>query len=166
MSDSICIGKVVNTHSLKGDLKVQVYSNNIDRFENLDIVYFDKELKNFYEIERVKYHKNNVLLKLKGFDDINDVEKFKNNFIYIDKYEQGIELEEDEYYIEDLIGMQVFDENKGNIGKITDVIQREYQDLLEVNKSIYIPYVDEFIMVVDLENKIVKVKLIEGMLEL
>ncbi len=118
MDSLLEIGQIVNSYGIKGFLKVVPYTDNIERFNNLKTIFIekDKRLKEM-EIEEVKYHNKLVLLKLKGIDDINDTLQFKNCYIKINR-EDAVELPEDSYFIVDLIGMEVFLENRGKTWNI------------------------------------------------
>lgn len=161
--EKIQIGKIVNAVGLRGEVKVYNYSDQ-GRFDMLDkILVEDKE----FEIEKVRYQNNMVILKLEGINDRNAAEELKNKYIYI--LEKDLpSLPEDTYYIRDLIGMDVVDAEGSNIGLLCDVIQGTAQDLYEVKlkngKLGYIPAVQEFVQDIDLENKVITVKLMEGLL--
>ncbi len=163
------IGKIVNTQGLKGQVRVYPYTNYKERFEEIDKIYLDEELKSFLEIESVGYKKNLVILKLKGYNHVSEVERFKDRDIFIDRETQGQDLEEDEYFIVDLIGLKVIDENLGEIGVLKDVLQNTGQDLYVVKRpkgpDVLIPYVDAFFKEIDIEEGIIHVTLWEGMLE-
>jgi 16S rRNA processing protein RimM len=110
-----------------------------------------------------------VVLKLEGINDRDAAEKARGKLIYITE-EDLPELEEGEFYIRDLIGMAVFEENGNKIGEVSDVIQNSAQDIFEIetaeNKKVLIPRVDEFILDIDADNREIKVRLIEGLLDL
>lgn len=163
------IGKIVNTQGLKGQVRVYPYTNEKERFEELDCVYLDEQLTNKLEIQSVGYKKNLVILKFKGLNTINDVERLRDHPVYIDRETQGQELGEDEFYIVDLIGLKVVDEVHGEIGTLKDVYQNTAQDLYVVKRpsgpDLMIPYVDEFVQEINIEEGVIKVTLWEGMLE-
>ena len=158
------IGKIINMHGIKGEFKVFPETDDITRFEQLDYVII-KEKK--FEIEGVRYHKEFVLLKLKGIDSINDGEKYKNELIEIPE-ELALPLEEGEYYIRDLYDMNVYDEDEKYIGILTDIFFTASNDVFEVTmedgKKVLLPNIDECIKEVDIENKIMRIKMMEGLL--
>lgn len=161
----IRIGKIVNTQGLRGDLRIYPDTDYVERFEELDHLYIENESEPF-EIASVRYKKNLAIVKFKGLDHINDVEKYKNRIVYTEKLDYD-DLEEDRYYVEDLIGLKVVDAVKGEIGELIDILQNPAHDLYVVktkDKEVMIPAVQEFIQEVDLENKILHVTLIEGLL--
>lgn len=163
--DKIKVGQVVNVVGLKGELKVYHYSDYKERFEELTKVYLE-DIR--YQITGVRYMKELVILKLAGIDDRTEAEKHKGQEIFIDKEDIRV-LPEDTYYIFDLIGLTVIDEDGARLGTLSDVIQNSAQDLYEVereNKSKFlIPAVEEFILKIDLQEKTMTVRLIEGLME-
>lgn len=163
--EKIKVGQVVNAVGLKGELRVYHYSDYKERFEELSKIYLENTQ---YKISGVRYMKELVILKLPGIDDRTEAEKHKGENIYIDK-EDIRELPEDTYYIFDLIGLKVVDENGSLVGTLCDVIKNSAQDLYEVekeNKSKFlIPAVEEFILNIDMKSRTMTVKLIEGLME-
>ena len=125
----------------------------------------NKQLKEF-KIEQVKYHKNNVLIKLEGIDDINDTEQFKNCYVKVDR-KNAVELPEDSYFIVDLLGLEVFTEDNNLLGKIVDVFPTGSNDVYvvkyELGKQILLPAIGEVIKNVDIPNKKMIVNLIKGL---
>ncbi len=167
MDNFLEVGQIVNSYGIKGELKVVPYTDDITRFDELKTIYIQigKELKK-YEIEGVKYHKNNVLMKLKGIDDINDTEQFRNCYLKI-KREDAVKLPEDTYFIVDLIGIDVYEENGTSIGKIIDIFPTGSNDVYvvkdELGKQILLPAIGEVIKNVDISNKKMIVNIIKGL---
>ncbi|SHJ95958.1 ribosome maturation factor RimM [Paramaledivibacter caminithermalis] len=169
MEEKIRIGQIVNTLGLMGEVKVYPFTDYKERFEELEYVYIEDNIDSKLEIEKVRYKKQLIILKFKGMDSINAVKNLKNKYIAIDKKDIR-ELPEDSYYIFDLIGSKVLDENNTLIGKLIDVMQNTSQDIyvvehVESKKPVLIPAVKEFIKDVNIEEKTIEVKLIEGMIE-
>lgn len=137
------IGQIVNTYGIKGFVKVQPFTDNIRRFGDLKQIYLQlkKGLETF-EIEEIKYHKQMVLLKLKGIDDINEAEKYRNCYLKIDR-KDAVNLPEDTYFIADLLEMEVTTEEGEMLGKITDVYPTGSNDIYvvknEQGKQILLP---------------------------
>jgi len=157
----IKIGKIVKSKGVKGQMKIYPYTNEKERFEAFSHLYIKGEA---YLVEAVAYHKNTPILKLEGIDSPEAVEAIKNEEVLI-PYEALPELEEDEFLIMDLIGLEVFDGGE-SIGKIREVIQQGPQDLYVVagkEGDILIPGVKAFIKEVDIAGGCMKVSLIEGM---
>lgn len=165
MENYFKIGKIVKPQGLKGEVRVYPYTDFPEQFLDLDEVYLDMLLRNSIEIESARLQKNVVVIKFKGYNKIEDTYELINSYLYIEREE----LEDDElYYIVDILGSTVIDEERGEIGTLKDVIQNKAQDLYEVelkdSSIIYIPVVDQFVTDIDVDNKIIKVKLIEGMI--
>lgn len=164
--EKIKIGQVVNVVGLKGELKVYHYSDYKERFEEFSKVYLDHKE---FRIAGVRYMKEMVILKLEGISDRTEAETYKGKDVLIDK-EDTRELPEDTYYIYDLIGLSVVDENGAVLGSVSDVIQNSTQDLYEVEKEdksrFLIPAVEEFILNIDMESRTMTVRLIDGLMEL
>lgn len=158
------IGKIVNTHGLKGDLKVEPWCDGIETFEFLDTVYVN-DLP--YEISGVHAHKNLFLLKLSGVDSINEAENLKGATLTA-REEDMPPLEDGVFYIKDIIGLKVYDKDR-YIGEIYDWIETGSANVYVVRrdnkKDVLIPGVDEFVKKIDIENKTMHVELLEGLME-
>ena len=160
--EKIKVGKIINTHGIKGEIKVQASGN--ETFDR-DISYYIGN--DFFEVRTTnsKFRNGIYIVKLKDFNNINDVLIFKSKDIFID-LDNLSDLEENEYYIKDLIGLDVIDEFNNNVGKLVDVLEYEANDVYEVetqNGLISIPSVSEFIIEINIEKKYLKAKIIEGM---
>lgn len=167
MQNLLEIGQIVNSYGIKGFLKVVPYTDDITRYSNLKEIYIEKNKKfEKMEIEEVKYHKNLVLLKLKGIDDINETLKYKNCYIKIDR-KDAVDLPENSYFIVDLINIEVYTEEDKYLGKIIDIFPTGSNDVYvvkdELGKQILLPAIREVIKKVDIENKKMIVHLLEGM---
>ena len=162
------VGQIVNTFGIKGQVKVVPFTDDIERFDELKKIYIViKSGKKEVEIEDVKYHKNMVLLKFKGYNKIEDVEQFKNCYIEIDR-KDGKKLEEGTYYIVDLLGSSIETEEGQYLGKLEDIYNTGSNDIYvvkdELGKQILLPSIKEVIKNVDIENKKITVHLIEGLI--
>lgn len=169
MKDYLEIGQIVNTYGIKGFVKVVPFTDDITRFEELKSVYIDIKgnLKEF-TIEEVKYSKNMVLLKFKEIPDINEAEKYRNYYIKISR-DNAIKLPKDTYFIADLIGLDVYDQNSNNLlGKVDDIFSTGSNDVYvvkdELGKQILLPGTKEVIKLVDIENGKIFVNLIKGLI--
>ena len=160
------VGKIINTHGIKGNLKVFPLTDYMERFEELNWVYIDGNDEKFY-IKDVKYMPTVVLLSFKGYENIDSVEKFKDKYILIDE-SQRRNLPEDTYYIADIIGLDVYTVKNEYIGKVKDIIQTSSNDVYVIeggnNKEIMIPAVEEFIPEVCLKEGKIIIDPIEGMI--
>lgn len=161
------IGQIVNTNGLKGVVKVNPFTDDISKFEDLKYVYIQlkSELKKV-KIEQVRYNKNQVLLKLEGIDSIEEAEKYRNFYLKTEKESQE-DLGEDTYYIVDLIGIDVYSDKNEYLGKIEDVFPTGSNDVYVVKdnlgKQILIPAIADVVKEVDLKNKKMIINLIPGL---
>ena len=166
--DYIQIGKIINTHGIKGQVKVYPLTNDINRFSHLKIAYLgDSKIK--VRVEEVKYHKNMVILKFEEFNNINEILSCKEDFIYIDEKDK-IDLPEGHFFIFDIIDCLVLNTQGEKIGVVTQVIQSASNDVYIVkdhikNKEYMIPAVKEFVVNIDINNKKIVIDPIEGMIE-
>lgn len=162
------IGQIVNTNGLKGVVKVNPFTDDISKFEDLKYVYIQlkNELKKV-KIEQVRYNKNQVLLKLEGIDSIKEAEKYRNFYLKTEKESQE-DLGEDTYYIVDLIGLDVYSDKNEYLGKIEDVFPTGSNDVYVVKdnlgKQILIPAIADVVKEVDLKNKKMTINLIPGLI--
>ena len=167
MKDVLEIGQIVNTRGLRGEVKVNSFSEDPQRFEKVKSIYVksDKDYKE-YEIERVSYVKNQVVLKLKGINKIEYAEALRNSYIYV-KREDLEELPEGTYYIADLIGLDVNEENGNLLGKVDDIFSTKsnvvYVVRTELGELKYLPSIPEVLKDIDLPNKKIIVNLIKGL---
>ncbi len=168
MSDFLEVGQIVNSYGIKGFFKVVPFTDDITRFDNLKYIYIEKNKKlEKKEIEEVKYHKNLVLLKIKGIDDINDTEQYKNCYLKIDR-KDAVELPEDTYFITDLIGIEVYTKEGKLLGNIIDIFPTGSNDVYvvkdELGKQILLPAIGEVIKDVDIRGRKMIVELISGLI--
>ena len=164
--DKIKIGKIVNAVGLKGEVKVYNYSDSPEIYETTETVYVEGSPM---DIENVRIQKNMVILKLSSIDDRNQAEAAKGKEIYITEADLP-ELPKGQYYIRDLMGITVKEENGNVLGRVSNVLQNTAQDIFEVERSngkkVLIPHVDQFVLDIDLDSREIKVRLIDGLLEL
>lgn len=162
------IGQIVNTFGIKGFVKVNPFTDDLERFEELKsvLVVKNKELIEM-QIEEVKYQKNVVLIKFKGIEDINMAEKYKGCYIKI-KRGNARKLPKDTYFIADLIGMQVYDEQGNLLGKVNDIYNNKVHDIYvvkdDLGKQILLPSTKEVIKQIDVDDDKIVVHLIEGLI--
>lgn len=168
MQGNLEIGQIVNTFGIKGFVKVNPFVDDISRYDDLEKVYVrrNKELKEM-EVEEVKYHKNMVLLKFKGIDRVEDAELLRNSYLEVDR-ENAIELQEGEYFIADLLGLNVFDEEGKELGKLEDIFNTGSNDIYvvrtEEGKQLLLPAISEVIKEINLEESKIVVHLLEGLI--
>lgn len=163
MSDKIKVGKITSASGIRGEVRVYPYTDDPHRFEELEEIYAGQERM---KIERVRYQKNLVILKLAGIDDRNSAEALRDRYLTIDR-SQLRELAEDEYFVFDLIGLEAVDQEERHIGTVSDVIQNTAQDLYEIRmddgKKYLVPAVYEIVTDIDLNRGIMKINPIEGL---
>ena len=161
------VGQIVNTFGVRGQLKVKPFTDEMERFEELKTVYICKknEMKKV-EIEEVKYHKDMVLLKVKGIDDMTEAEKYKGLFLKIDR-KDAKKLPENTYFIADLLGLEVYTDEGELLGKVDDIFPTGANDVYvvkdELGKQILLPSIPEVLKEIDLEKEKIIVHLIEGL---
>ncbi len=166
MEDYLRVGVIANTHGVHGEVKVFPTTDDITRFKKLKMVQLDtgKELKEL-KIAGVKYFKNMAILKFEGIDNINEIEKYKGKDLLITR-EQAVPLLKDEFFICDLIGCQVVTEDGTQVGELTEVLQTAANDVFVVqsgNKEILVPYIEDCVKNISIEEKKVTVVLLPGM---
>lgn len=156
------VGQIVNTHGIRGEIKINPWTDDIENLLDLD-VFYDKDGRAL-KVENSKVHKNVLIVKFKEISTMNDAEKLKGKTIFTEK----VPLPEGRYYIKDLIGLSVFEENS-LLGTLTDVFNTGANDIYEVRtndkKHIYLPVIEGVIGDVDLENKKMYVKIPDGLLD-
>ena len=168
MEQKLQVGIITATHGLKGEVKVFPTTDDPERFRKLTKIYLDtgKEYKEL-QVAGVKFFKNQVILKFKEFQDINEVEKYRGKDLLIDR-EQAVPLAENENFIVDLIDMDVYDEEEKRLGTLTDVLQTGANDVYvvetEEGKEILLPAIPSCILTVDVENARMVVRIPEGLL--
>lgn len=162
------IGQIVNTNGLKGFVKVKPFTDDIKEFETFETIYVQKKTELIEcKIKSVRYAKNMVLLKLKGIDDIDSAEALRNLYIKVSR-EQLPELQENSYYIVDLLECEVVTVEGEILGKMDDVFNTGSNDIYvvknEKGKQILLPAIKEVIKNVDIPNRKITVKLMEGLI--
>lgn len=169
MEELFRVGVISNTHGIRGEVKVYPTTDNVRRFDDLKEVILDtgKEQLNLH-VTSVKYFKNMVILKFKEFDNINDIIPYKGMDLLVTR-ENAIPLEEGEYYIADIIGSKVITDEDKILGTLTDVLQTGANYVYVVKtkdgKEVLLPSIEECILDRDIENKIVKVHIMKGLLD-
>ena len=165
--DLLEIGKIVNTHGLRGEVKVIPWTDSAEDFENIKNVRIkDKsEYKNL-TVKSVKYQKNNLIIGFNEFKDINEVEKYKNAVLYCHRDELG-ELPDGVHYIVDLIGLNVVTEDGDTVGVIADVFNAGASEIYDVKregkKNLLLPVIDEVVKEIDIDGGKVVVNIMEGL---
>lgn len=169
MEELFRVGVISNTHGIRGEVKVYPTTDNVRRFDDLKEVILDTGKEQLIlHVTSVKYFKNMVILKFKEFDNINDIIPYKGMDLLVTR-ENAIPLEEGEYYIADIIGSKVITDEDKILGTLTDVLQTGANDVYVVKtkdgKEVLLPSIEECILDRDIENKIVKVYIMKGLLD-
>ncbi|MQS75078.1 ribosome maturation factor RimM [Companilactobacillus halodurans] len=164
------VGTIVNTHGIKGELRiVPITDFPEDRFKAGAKLYLkNKEQISEFTVESSRPHKNFVLLKFKGYDNINDVEKYVKSELFASG-EETPNLNEGEFLYKQIIGLTVIDKDLGEVGKVTEIMELGSNDVWVVKgpkyKEVLLPYIEDVIKKVDLDKGIVKVEIPDGLID-
>ena len=169
MDELLQVGIVTSTHGVRGEVKVYPTTDDVKRFKKLkDIILDTGKEKLALEIEGVKFFKQMVILKFKGLDNMNDVEKFRQKSLYVTRA-NAVRLRKDEYFIADLIGIKVFDEEDKELGVLEDVMVTGANDVYVIKmldgRELILPAIKQCILEVDVPEGRMKVHVLEGLLE-
>jgi len=165
--DMLRVGVISSTHGIRGEVKVYPTTDYPEQFEDLEILYLDtgEELLEM-KPEKVRYFKNMVILKFRGINNINDIEIYKGKDLLITR-EQAVPLQDGEFFISDLIGCCVITDKGEQIGVLDDVLQTGANDVFVVKRSegkeLLLPYIDECVLKIDIEEKRITVHIMEGL---
>lgn len=164
------VGVITSAHGIKGEVKVFPTTDDAKRFKELKKVILDTGKEYIpMEIEHVKFFKNMVILKFKGYDNINEIEKYKSKDLLITR-DQAVDLEPDEYFITDLIGLAVVSDQGAELGILKDVLETGANDVYVVamkdGKELMLPAIGDCILNVDLEQGRMEVHVLEGLMDL
>lgn len=168
--DLIETGKIVNTHGVKGDVKLLPWTSDISRLLNFEEFYIDKKS---FSVENIRVHKDMLIIKFHGIDSPEAAEFLRNKTVEADA--SLFELEEGEFFIRDLIGISVYDADNGAFyGKISEILQSGANDVYELsaegeNGAVlkrYIPAIKDCIISTDINEKIMKIRPLEGLFDI
>lgn len=167
MEDLFKIGIITDTHGLKGEVKVFPTTDDVNRFKKLpEVIVRGKGIDVTLEGAGARFFKNLVILRFKGINDINDVEKYKKCELFVTR-ENAVKLKKDEYFIADLIGLRVVTDEGEELGVIDDVIQTGANDVYDVKNAegeeILLPAIKECVLNVDVEGGVVTVHMMKGL---
>src|SRR5699024_712818 len=164
------IGKIINTHGIKGEVKIQQSTDFMERFNVGNIVYIKQDGRDSLPltIRTMRIHKNSVLLQFEHYESLNDVEQLKNKELFITK-DQLTELEEDEFYYYEIIGRDVETVAGDYIGKVDHILSPGANDVWVVHtpnkKELLIPYIEQVVKSVSLEEKKIVIEPMEGLFD-
>ena len=164
------VGVITSPHGIKGEVKVFPTTDDAKRFKELKKVILDTGKEYIpMEIEHVKFFKNMVILKFKGYDNINEIEKYKSRDLLMTR-DQAVDLAPDEYFITDLIGLAVVSDQGVELGTLKDVLETGANDVYVVamkdGKELMLPAIGDCILNVDLEQRRMEVHVLEGLMDL
>lgn len=169
MEDFFKVGVITTTHGVRGEVKVFPTTDDARRFKRLKEVILDTGKEQLtLEIESVKFFKQFVILKFKGIDNINDVEKYRQKELFVPR-KNAVRLSKDEYFIADLIGLKVLDEQEQEIGVMEDVMETGANDVYVIRmndgRELLLPAIKQCVLQVDVESGYVKVHIMDGLLD-
>lgn len=169
MEERLQVGIISSTHGVRGEVKVFPTTDDVRRFKRLKEVILDtgKEQR-VLEIVGVKFFKQFAILKFKGIDNINDIEKYRGQSLYVTR-ENAVKLKKDEYFIADLIGIKVQDEDGKELGVLNDVIETGANDVYQIEmadgRELLLPAIKQCVLEVNLEEGFMKVHVLDGLLD-
>lgn len=169
METKLQVGIISSTHGVRGEVKVFPTTDDVKRFKRLKEVILDTGREEItLEIESVKFFKQFVILKFKGLDNINDIEKYKGKSLYVTRA-NAVRLRKDEYFIADLQGLQVVDEEGKDFGTLRDVMETGANDVYIIDiadgREVLIPAIKECVLHVDMEARVMKIHIMDGLLD-
>lgn len=167
MEQFLQVGVISSTHGIRGEVKVFPTTDDPMRFKKLKKVLLDTGRERLeLEVQSVRFFKQFAIVKFKGIDNINDIEKYKGKGIFVPR-EDAVPLDEDEYYIADLIGMEVFTED-GHFGVVKDVIETGANEVYIIESDehgeVLIPAIRQCVLDVNVEEKKMKIRLMDGLI--
>lgn len=167
MEQLLQVGVISSTHGVRGEVKVFPTTDDVKRFKKLKEVILDTGREHLVlEIEGVKFFKQFVILKFKGMDNINDIEKYKGKSLLIDR-KHAVKLKKNEYFIADMIGLNVYTEDGEKFGTMKEVLETGANDVYIIDSPKYgevlIPAIKQCILKVDIEHGKMVIHLMEGL---
>lgn len=169
MEDFFQIGIITSTHGLKGEVKVFPTTDDVKRFRRLKEVILDTGKERLtLEVEGVKFFKQFVILKFQGIDDIGQVEKYRKASLLVTR-QNAVRLNRDEYFVADLTGLRVQNEDGAEIGRLRDVMRTGANDVYVIDltdgRELLLPAIKQCVLAVDLEAGFIKIHILEGLLD-
>lgn len=168
MIERLQVGVITQTHGIRGEVKVFPTTDDVNRFKKLKEVVLDNEKEQLtMTIAGVKFFKQYVILKFKGYDSINEIEKYKGARLFVSR-DKAVKLQKDEYFIADLIGMQIITEDGAPLGFLKNVLTTGANDVYVVEtpeeKEVLLPAIKECVKNIDMEKALITVHIMEGLL--
>ena len=167
MEQLLQVGVISSTHGIRGEVKVFPTTDDVKRFKKLKKVILDTGREHLpLEVESVKFFKQFAIVKFKGIDNINDIEKYKGKILLVDR-ENAVKLRKDEYFIADMIGLQVYTEDGEAFGVLKDVLETGANDVYIIDSpkhgEVLVPAIKQCILDVDIEGQKMTIHLMEGL---
>ncbi len=168
-NDELQVGVITQTHGIRGEVKVFPTTDDANRFKKLKEVMLDTGRERLtMEIEGVKFFKQFVILKFKGYDSINDVEKYKQGKLLVTR-DKAVRLQKDEYFVADMIGMRVVTDEGEDLGILKDVLATGANDVYVVScedgREVLLPAIKECIKTVDMDSRVMEIHVMDGLLQ-
>ena len=168
MTEYFEIGQIVNTFGIKGMVKIKPFTDDINKFDKFKKIYIKKEnTKKEYQIEEVKYHKQMVLMKLKGINTPEEADLLRGSYLIINREDEE-PLEEGTYNIVDLLGSEVYTDEDVLLGKLEDIYNTGSNDIYvvkdELGKQVLLPAISDVIKNIDIKNKKITVHIVSGLM--
>ncbi|MBQ9990453.1 MAG: ribosome maturation factor RimM [Lachnospiraceae bacterium] len=167
MEQRFQVGVLSSTHGIRGEVKVFPTTDDVNRFKKkMELILDTGKGDRLLTVETVKFFKQFVILKFQGIDSINDIEPYKGKSLYVTR-ENAVSLGEGEYFIADLIGLEVYEENGEFLGRLKEVLETGANDVYEIllpdGSSLLLPAIKECILEIDLSAGRMKVHVMEGL---
>lgn len=169
MEDLLQIGALTKTHGVHGEVKVFPMTDDVARFKKLKAAIIDTGKEQVeVECESAKFFKQFAILKFKGFDTIESIEKYCGKGLFVTR-ENAVKLKKDEYFICDIIGLSVLDESDNRIGEVTDVITTGANDVYDIRlddgRDFLLPAIKDCVLNVDMNERTIKIHILDGLLD-
>lgn len=167
MEQRFQVGVISSTHGIKGEVKVFPTTDDVNRFKKkMELILDTGKEERLLTVETVKFFKQFVILKFQGIDSINDIQIYKGKSLYVTR-ENAVSLEEGEYFIADLIGLEVYEENGELLGRLKEVLETGANDVYEISlpngSSLLLPAIKECVLEIDIAGGRMKVHVMEGL---
>lgn len=168
MEQYLQVGVITSTHGIRGEVKVFPTTDDPQRFKKLKKVFLDTGKEKMpLEVVSTRFFKNLVIVKFKGIDNINDIEKYKQCPLLVNR-EEAVDLEEDEYFIADLLGMEVYADGE-YFGILKDVMETGANEVYVIDSEkhgeVLLPAIHDCILSVDTEERKMEIHLLDGLLD-
>jgi 16S rRNA processing protein RimM len=163
----LVIGRIVKPHGLNGEVRVEIHTELPERFTWLEKVYLGKDEPRLVEVDGVRFHKGWALLKLNGYDNRQDAAELRSMWLQV-PYEEGIPLEDGEYYLYEIVGLSVFTDEGDYLGDVTDVLETGANNVFTVrgpHGEVLLPDTAEVIKDIDFDSRRVLVHLLPGLIQ-